>query len=170
MDQKINPNVAKASQVFDEYGDYIRAVIRFRVKDESLVEDLYHDFYLNLVNNPIPDDVKNVKSFIYKIIVCDIVDEIRKIQRHKAKLQVYAEYHQSHTAKEMSPKNNSETIEKITQEIKKQLTLTEAKAIDLRFNQNCDVQETAEKMGVKPRSVSRYMSVGLSKLKKVLSD
>jgi len=47
-------NVKAAVMLFTEYGSYIRTVIRYHVKNENQVDDLFHDFFISLVANPLP--------------------------------------------------------------------------------------------------------------------
>lgn len=163
-------NVDEAGKVFAEYGNYIHAVIRFRIKDEALVEDLCHDFFLSLVNNPIPSDVRDMKRFIYRRLVADTIDEIRKITRYRAKLQGFSDHIKTSASSRKSVKNESRQLEDVFQAINNHLSKTEIKAMNHRFRDNCNVQETADRMGVKSRSVSRYVSVGIKKLKDILSE
>jgi len=74
----ISGNIQRASLIFFEYSDFIRSVIRYRIYDKSRIEDLYQDFFLSLVLRPIPSSVRNIKSYIYRVISCDIKDQIRQ--------------------------------------------------------------------------------------------
>jgi DNA-directed RNA polymerase specialized sigma24 family protein len=52
--------------------------------------------------------------------------------------------------------------------IRRHLPKNEATAMALRYKDNYNIHETAKKMDVKPKSVSRYLSVGTKKLRQVL--
>ena len=71
-------NVNSATKIFDEYGDFIYSVIRYKVKDEASAEDLYQDFFLSLVSSPIRKEVKDMKSYLYRAIINKIFDTKRQ--------------------------------------------------------------------------------------------
>ena len=55
MLESINRNnqanrVSIAAKVFGEYGDFIHAVIRCKVRNEAQADDLFQDFFLSLVS------------------------------------------------------------------------------------------------------------------------
>lgn len=157
-------NVDRAAEVFDEYGDFIRSVIRFHVKNEVEAEDLFQDLFLLLVAKPIPQEVQNVKSFLYKVISDTIKDAFRRIDRYQAKIRRYAGH--SGRVTEYRLKNSlieAEETKRMFELIERHLPPKEALAVTLRYRNNCDTAKIAKKMGVQPRSVSRYVSVGLKK-------
>ena len=51
-------NVVRTMKVFEEHGDFIRSVICFNVKNETLSEDLFQDLFLSLILKPIPEEVQ----------------------------------------------------------------------------------------------------------------
>jgi RNA polymerase sigma factor (sigma-70 family) len=163
----ISNNVQRASVIFSEHSDFIRAVIHHRIHDENRAEDLFQDFFLSLVSRPIPPDVRNLKSYIYKALINDISDRIRHIERYQALTHKYAEHH-------CDPINNCTTEDafiekeqtaKMIELIGKRVTKSETKAIAFRYCDNLCVQEVAERMGIDSRSVSRYISTGLRKVR-----
>ena len=82
-------NVESAGRIFSEYGDFIYNVIYSQVEDEHLAKDIYQDYFLSLVSKPIPDDIKNVKAYIYRMIRNDIIDAIRRTQRYRKMIEKY---------------------------------------------------------------------------------
>ena len=162
-------NVERATELFDEYGDFIRAIIRFHVGNEVEAEDLFQDLFLSIVARPIPEEVRNIKAFLYKLISDSIKDNFRRINRYKTRIRRYAECYlhivDNHPAAGLI--DVEETI-KMFDLIERHLPTKEAMAVTLRFRDNCDTGEVAEKMGVKTRSVSRYVSIGLKKISHVL--
>jgi DNA-directed RNA polymerase specialized sigma subunit len=59
-----------------------------------------------------------------------------------------------------------EQMEKMIELIGKRTTKREIKAIAFRYCDNLGVQEVAERMGIDSRSVSRYISTGLRKVRR----
>jgi len=164
-------NVDRAAEVFDEYGDFIRSVIRFHVKNEVEAEDLFQDLFLLLVVKPIPQEVQNVKSFLYKVISDTIKDAFRRIDRYQARIRRYAERSVRTIAKR--PENvlmEVEETKKMFELIERRLPSYETLAVTLRHRDNCSTEEAAERMGVKPGSVRRYVSAGLEKIRRFVGE
>ena len=70
--------VAAAARIFAQHGGFVRAVIEQRVKDKGQREDLFQSFFLSLVNHPVPSEVRDVRTFIFKAVISHIADDIRK--------------------------------------------------------------------------------------------
>ena len=162
-------NVERTAEVFEKYGDFIRAGIRFHVKDEMEAEDLFQDLFLLLVAKPIPQDVQNVKTFLYKVISDTIKDAFRRIDRYQARIRRYAE--RNVQAFENCPEKAIMDIDEaknMFELIERRLPAPQASVLTLKYRDSYDTGEIAEKMRVKPRSVSRYASVGLEKIRCLL--
>ena len=157
-------NVDRAQKAFEEHGDFIRSVIRFNVRNEALCEDLFQDLFLFLISKPIPDEVQNIRAFLYRVVSDKIKDAFRRIDRYQARIRRYAGYPGRVT--EYRPKNSlieAEETKRMFELIERHLPQKEALAVTLRYKNDCDTAKVAKKMGVQPRSVSRYVSVGLKK-------
>ena len=159
-----------AANVFAEYGDFIRMVIRYQVKNDTQVDDLFQDFFLSLVSKPIPIGVRNVKSYLYKAITNDIIDAARRVEKYQKKMRKYAKRF-SYSIDKRTPEKDfidKEETNKIFETIEMQLRDSEAQAITLRYRHNYDTEEVARKMNVDSSSVRRYVSVGFSKIRQFL--
>ncbi len=159
--------VAAASVVFREYGGFIRAVIRFQAGSRFDSEDLFQGFFLVLVRKPVPADVRNIKSFLYRSIVNYVLDLVRKKASYQRNLQQYAE--QTRILINNQPAGNAfigatERGTMITR-LGRLLQNREAEAFVLKYRDNYTVAEIAAAMGVDRRTVSRYLSAGLRKLR-----
>jgi len=71
-------STARAGEIFSLHGDFIRSVIRYRVKDETLVDDVFQDFFLSLAANPLPPDVRNVKNYLYRAIINNSFNAVKR--------------------------------------------------------------------------------------------
>jgi len=161
-------NADLAEEIFEEHGDFIRLIIRFHVKNETEAEDLFQDFFLFLVSKPIPEEVQNVKGFLYRVVSDKVKDALRRTSCYQARIRRYAERRRHIT--ENCPEDaviDVEETKKMFELIRRRLPPKEAWAVTLRYRNNSDVGEIAEKMGIKSRSVSRYVSAGLNKLHQV---
>lgn len=162
-------NIDQAMKVFEEHGDFIHAVLRFHVRNAAEVDDLFQDFFLSLISKPIPKEVQNVRGFLYRVLSDKVKDRIRRIKRYHARIYRYAEYCRRDVKD--GPENaviDVEETEKMFRLIQRHLPRKEALAVTLRYKNHQDTKEIAEEIGVKPRSVSRYVSVGLKKLRQAI--
>jgi RNA polymerase sigma factor (sigma-70 family) len=164
-------NVARAAETFSEYGDFIRAVIRYKVKNEARAGDLSQDFFLSLVSKPVPTGVQNVRSYLYRAIINDIVDATRRVEKYKTRMNKYAEC-LNYSINKNTPENaliEAEETDKMFKLIEGWLRRSEAQAISLRYRNSYNIKEVAKKMHVNNRTVSRYISAGLSKIRQFLT-
>jgi len=159
-------NLKKAAELVQKHQYFIRKIFATRVKQKHLQDDLFQELFLVLVAKPIPDNVKNTKGWIYKIIGDLTKDEFRRTERYQKMLKRYAKLR--HTTNVKRPEIGvieAEESKKMFDLIQRRLTQHEAIAVRLRYRDNCDTKETAMKMGVQARSVSRYVAVGLKKIR-----
>ena len=82
--------VRRAVAIFNEYGDFILAVIRFQAHDRSRQEDLFQEFFLALIRRPVPTEVRNIKSYLYRAIVHHILDSVRARDNYRRAVKKYA--------------------------------------------------------------------------------
>ena len=161
-------NVDRAMRVFEENGDFIRKIIRFNIKNKAEVDDLFQDFFLFLLSKPMPEKVQNVRGLLYRMVTDKTKDAFRRIIRYQARLNRYAECHRCII--ENCPENiviEVEETKKMFELIRRRLPPNEARAVRLRYWDSYDTGEVAEKMGIKPSSVSRYVSVGLKRVRQL---
>ena len=160
-------NVNQADKIFARYGDFIYGVFCSKVKNEAQADDLYQDFFLSLVSDPIPPDVQNIESYLYRRITNDIIDALRRMEKYRVLKKKYAKNLNFSINKNAS--TNAYIYEGQTDEIfrsiRGQLPAREAKAVTLRFRDDCNNQEIAKKLNVKKGTVRSYISRGLKKIR-----
>lgn len=162
-------NVDRAMKVFEEHGNFIHTIIHCNVKNEAEAEDLFQDFFLFLISKPIPEEVQNVRGFLYRVVSDKVRDAFRRIERYQGRIYRYAESRRRII--ENCPESTVIEVEetkKMFELIRRRLPPNEARAITLRYRNSCDTEEVAKKMGIRPRTVSRYISIGLKKIRQVL--
>ncbi len=167
---KSRHNVGYATEIFAEYGDFIHSVIYSQVKNKAQVDDIFQDLFLSLVYKPIPQNVKNIKGYLYRAITNDIIDATRRVENYNNHMHKYAQ-HLNHSINKRTPENafiDVEETNKMFEFIKGQLTNSQSQAITLRYRAHQSIKVVAEKMGIKSTSVSRYISTGLTKIRQSL--
>ena len=166
-------NVHRAAEIFAEYGDFIRSIIQTKVKDKDKahIDDLFQDLFLSLILKPLPIDTRNIPGCLYRAVTYNILDAERRLRRQR---QMQHEYFEIFKDEEM-PKNPGEVMIQIEEAnklfslIEGQLRRTESRAIVLRYKRNLSTKEAAEKMGVTPSSVRKYISNGLRKINQTIA-
>ena len=167
---KCRNNVGLAAEIFAEYGDFIYMVIFSQVKNKARIDDIFQDFFLSLVRKPIPQDVKNIKGYLYRAITNDIIDATRRVERYRNHMHKYSK-HLDRPINKRTPEDAFicvEEISKMFELIKGRLRNNEFQAITLRHKDHYNIKDVAKKMDVKRTSVSRYISEGLRKIRKFL--
>jgi len=163
-------NVNTAAKLFMEYGDFIRAVIRCQVKNETKADDLFQDFFLSLVANPLPADVRNIRSFLYRAVTNDIINAAQRVENYQNKMLKYAKRFNKSINKK-TPENaviEAEETNRMFELIEMRLRRSEAQAITFRYRNNYNIKEVAMRMNVSSGSVRKYINVGLSKIRQLL--
>jgi RNA polymerase sigma factor (sigma-70 family) len=163
-------NVNIAAGIFAEYWDFIHAVIRYKVRDEASRDDLFQNLFLSLVSRPPSTDVKNIKSYLYKAIINDIIDNTRRVEKYQNRVHRYAE-HLKYPIIEDNPENaliEAEEMSKMLECIQMRLQHSEVEAITLRYRNQYKIKEIAEVMGVNNTAAWKYISKGLEKIRQFL--
>jgi len=161
-------NVESAFRVFVEHNDFILAVIRAKLGGEADVEDVYQDLFVSFIHKPIPDAVRNVRGYIYKAIAMKTAHAARRAQQYRALLHGYAEqrmFSETDSCAEKTMVDKEEATRALALIESGYLKRSESRAIALRYMDNDKVGDVAKRMDVEARSVSRYISTGLKRMR-----
>ncbi len=164
--------IAAAAKIFGDYEDFIRKVICSQVQDNDQAEDVFQDFFLSLISNPLPRDVRNIEAYLYRAITNDIVDATRRTAKYRACVCKHAELRNRPVAQK-TPEEivlEIEEANKLFELIEKRLPRTEAEAVSLQYRDNYDVKEVAEIMGVANATARAYISDALDTLRRLLGN
>ena len=169
---KIQKRVKVAGAIFDEYGDRILAIIRFKVSNRSEADDIFQDFFLSLVHKPVPEGIQNIEGYLYRAIINDIIDMGRRTKSYRSQLDRYAKY-RKYSAKYEDPHNimiQAEEVQKMFQLIERQLPPREAEAVIERYCHDCSIDNASKRMYVGKKTFSRYLCMGLKKIRQLLHE
>ncbi|KKL51341.1 hypothetical protein LCGC14_2296450 [marine sediment metagenome] len=167
-DLPLQGKIESANEIYEKHGEFIREVIHANIQDKSLAEDIFQDFYLSLVSKPVDPIHPSIRGYLYRAIKNDIIDSFRRIKAYGNRLERYAGHHNRPSAKVATPEeiaSAKEETKSLFAIVEKNLNGVEANAIKLRYNKGYDTGETATIMKIKKRSVSRYTSIGVGKLR-----
>jgi len=165
-----NQNVNNAAMIYEKHGRFIMTAIKSFAKNSVEAEDIYQEFFIKLTEKPIPDNIKNIKAFLYRALTRDILDSIRKQNAYNARIARYA-------LKIKNRKKNltyadkieiTEATENIFAIAKNNLPHHFYNAIEMRFRQDLSNIEVAQQLNLNSKSVGRYICIGLKKIRKCL--
>ncbi|HUV64176.1 MAG TPA: RNA polymerase sigma factor [Sedimentisphaerales bacterium] len=167
---EIHRRVGSAAEVFAKYGTQIRAIICFHIKDKSKADDVFQDFFVSLVHNPIPPHLEDMEAYLYRALTNDVIDACRQTSNHQEGIQEYAELHRYDTMQE-NPQSNFIQVE-ATQEmfrlIESRLPKCEAAVVLQRYCNGLSITDTAKKTQLDKRSVARYLSLARKKMREFI--
>ncbi|KPK38521.1 MAG: hypothetical protein AMJ65_12775 [Phycisphaerae bacterium SG8_4] len=161
--------VRRAEDIFEAYGDEIRAMISLKVKEQSMADDVFQNLFLSVVHRPIPTHIDRIEAYLNRIITNDIVDETRKTNGYNEHVRGYGR-HNSHRMKQEPPDGDVievEDVRKMLQLIERQLPSREAEALIRRHVYGDDISDGAREMNVDTRTFSRYLSRGKRRIRQL---
>lgn len=163
------PGLNATAKIFAEHGTFIRNVMLSKIEPYSQinVDDMYQDLFLSLVSRPIPPNVNNIKAYLYRAIINDIYNSIRRLKNYKKLKKKYFDYlnFSINKSDSVNASNIEERLDILFQDIEGHLSSPEIRAIKLRYKEGYNIEEVAKKMSVKKESVSRYVCIGLKKIR-----
>ncbi|UCG59829.1 MAG: sigma-70 family RNA polymerase sigma factor [Phycisphaerales bacterium] len=162
--------VDATADVFVEHGDFVRAVIRSRIRDESIADDIFQDFFLSLVCNP-PPAVPDMKGFLYRAIIHDIADARRRVAIYRKHMDRYAERpcQRGEEGVRQSDLMETEETNRVLEIIEMIVSRRQAQAVTLRYRTGYDIDEIAGEMNVDRQTVRRYICVALRRARRFFS-
>lgn len=171
-EENLYKRVKKATGIYEEFGEIIQTMIRFHSNNDSEAEDLYQDFFLSLVRKPIPAEVKRIKSYLFRAIRNDVLDVARSKKSYRDRIYKY-QVKKSASANLESVEETiirKEQAEEMLQLVRENLPPNESQVVLQRCYHDSDTEETASKIGVDKRTVSRYLCVGLRKIRQLVEN
>ena len=161
--------VRQAEDIFETYGDEIRAMISLNVKEQSLADDVFQDLFLSVVHKPIPPHIDRIGAYLYRIITNDVIDETRKTNGYHDFVRGYGR-HNSRRTRQEPPEDDVieiEDVRRMLQLIERQLPSREAEAVIRRHVYGDNIRDGAKEMNVDSRSFSRYLSRGKRRIRRL---
>lgn len=166
-DPQVQKRVERAARIFEDYGDFIRTVVHSNLLEGMDADDVFQNFFLSLISHPIPDTQPDVKAYLYRAVVNDIVDAARQAKRSRSRLERYSECHK-YTSTSDRPDHimtRSEQMRRVLRLIGYRLRYREYQAIIEHYVRGLTVDEAAMKMGIAKRTYSQYLWIGLKKIR-----
>ncbi len=162
-------NMEQVKEIYEKHGNQIYSIIRSNINNKSDIDDIFQDYFLSIMQRPIPQQHLNILAFINRAIKNDVRDAASRSQSYYQRNRKYAEMH-SDRFKSKTPDDiviHSEEIRRLFEFVENQLLQHEAEAIINKFRHGKNNLETADVMDIERRSVSCYLCTGLKKLRAV---
>lgn len=155
-------------QVYREYGSFVESTIRYEARDLQEGEDIYQEVFMTLFKVNDPERIKDIKDYLYSLIIRKIHEFRLKKMRHSQTLGAYADFltQQSSAAASDSVTVRDEAARMLSS-IEQFLTKKESQAVILRFSEKTDL-EAARAMNINKKSFLRYVSVGVKKIRTIV--
>lgn len=161
--------VRRAADVFETYGDEIRAMISLNVREESVADDIFQNLFLSIVRTPIPHNVDRVPAYLYRIVANDVIDENRRLNNYVEFVRYYRECGK-HRATQDGPENDvieAEETREMLRSLRKWLPYHEAEAIIQRYFYDNKAGVAARKMELDSKTYSQYLHRGKAKIRRL---
>ncbi len=165
-------NFERVWRLFREHEVFIRSVIRFALRNPSEADDFFQELFLSLALNPPSEEIKSPRGYLYRLIMERSIDWSRTHLRRSKRLRQMSQEidpQAGHSAADTIVSQN-EQVRLLFDRIEQHLKHNQARAILYRYKYNYTLEETAEKMGLKPKTVIRYVSIGLKKLRELIKQ
>ncbi len=162
-----------AYKLISENGGFLRNTIFQQTRDQHLAEDIFQDFFMSIVKNPVSNNIQNLDAYLKRLVRNDVIDAIRRqktITNNKDKYYRHRKINMNFVTNPADLLIKKEQKKQIYSIARKNLPPSQFRAISLRYDHGFTISETAKKMKIDSRSVSRYLSVGLKKLNEDLSS
>jgi RNA polymerase sigma factor (sigma-70 family) len=171
-DSKVLKRVQTAYEILENHKELVHATINTRMNNTMEADDVFQDFFLSLVDKPIPTNLENIGGYLRRAISNDLIDEARRSKHHKEQLRGYTQYKRATARKDDPPAviARTEVMSKVLSIIHTQLPRHEAQVVLARCYHDQNADQTAEAMSVNKRTVSRYLCIGLQKIRKSLAN
>ncbi len=169
------PQYYDANELFKNYGEFIRYVIRKLANHSADIDDIYQDFFLSTSINPLKITQGDIKAYLYRAISNQIIDYYRRDQRYRQVLDDFCNiknkrYDYTFCALEQEEDQDRENrqIDQILAYMENHLPRCQSEAIIRRYRRKNDIKKIAQSMGVSRATVSKYISLGLRKIREII--
>jgi RNA polymerase sigma factor (sigma-70 family) len=159
----------QVAQLYSENHSFVWSTINKLINNQNDVDDVAQDFFVSLLQRPIPSDMKDCKPYLYRILHRDVIDYSRSNQRYQKMMSKFCEYSQYQSKKTISSKSGlTENYPLIMNLIQKTLPPRQATALMLRYKYDYKYEKIAQIMNVNPQSSRKYVCFALKKIRKEL--
>ena len=161
--------IEEVKQIYEEDGDFIRKVIQVHSNNLLNGDDVFQSFFLRLLEKPIPCEVKNRRSYLYRMITNNMINEARRVKTYKERILRHSQVQPSR-ARACDPYEKvalEDELDYIMYVIDNNLPSQIATALKLRYKKDYTNGNIAQAMFVEKETGRRYIRRGLKKLREI---
>jgi RNA polymerase sigma factor (sigma-70 family) len=169
VEERPTYNPIEVKQIYEEDGAFIRKVIQFHLSNSLNGDDVFQGIFLRLLEKPIPSEVVNRQSYLYRMIINNIINEVHRVEAYKKRISRYSQAQPS-KARVRGPYEKTAQANEfnhIIQIIDNKLPSQIATALKLRYKKDDTNGAIAQAMSVKKETGRRYIRRGLKKLREI---
>ena len=166
---RLTYNPTEVKQIYEEDGDFIRKVIQVHLGNLLNGDDVFQGFFLRLLEKPIPSKVVNRRSYLYRMIINNMINEAHRVEAYKKRISRYSQVQPSKARVRGPYEKTAQTNEFncIMQIIDNKLPSQIATALKLHYKKGDTNGAIAQAISVKKETGRRYIRRGLKKLREI---
>lgn len=168
--REINKRNEKAFlDAYDFYAPRIFRHIYFRVSSRELAEDITSQVFLKTWEYLLSDNIKNIKSFLYRVASNLLVDYYRKKPREPVQIDEGFEnifFYEKDIVKEINNQEELQDVRRAASRLKKDFR----DIIVMRYIDGLSIEEISEISGKSKNAVCISISRAIVELKEILQD
>jgi len=166
-----NP-VEEVKKIYEEDGNFIRKVIQVRAGNQLSGDDVFQSLFLRLLEKPIPCELGDRRSFLYRMITNNMINEVHRVKAYKKRISRYSHLQPSKarvrdTYEKVAQANEFDYIMHI---INNSLPSQIATALKLHYKKDYANGAIAQVMSVKEETGRKYIRRGLKKLREIFES
>lgn len=154
---------------YDFYAPRIFRHIYFRVSSKETAEDITSQVFLKTWKYLLSDNIKNIKSFLYRVASNLLVDYYRKKSREPVQVDEEFEnisFYEKDIVKEINNQEELQDVRRAASRLKKDFR----DIIVMRYIDGLSIEEISEISGKSKNAVYISISRAIGELKEILQD
>jgi len=158
---------SQAEELFLEHGEFLMNVLSRDLPEPDAL-DAFQCFYLNVVMKGLPDNIKDIRGYLYQAARNAVIDHWRKTSTYQEKIRLYSQQTKPKFSEDPAKKvMQSELQIKVFEKIGHFLCPSINQVFVQKYQHDLDNDKIAEKMNISKRTVSSYSSVGTKQIQEL---
>jgi len=165
--ETVQDETCSIHEIYLQYKGYVLAILHYHRVEPHDIEDVLQEVFLSLIKNP-PQNPKTIKTYLYRTITNHCIDLYRRKQTKKKHLHQYAVDFRRYRIPDEDPAvvfSRVEQIQKIFDWMDEALPAFMVTAIKLRYQENLNNGQIAQKLKKNKTTVASYISTGMKTIR-----
>ena len=168
-----NLSPEEVNSIYRNNSVFIQKTIQFHLGHHQLEEDIFQAVFLRLLEKPIPKkEIVNQRAYLYRLVTNFIIDEFRRVNTYRNYVSKYSKIKSHKVQAEDFYKNiiQKDEIDFIMASLDDCLSPKIVRVLRMRYQRKYSLANIARVMFIKRKTVVKYTSIGLEKLRRFLND